>query len=404
MNWESVQEAFRKTFGQEPEVIARAPGRVNLIGEHTDYNEGYVFPMAIERYVYCAMAAAPDSWIELASVQQPQRFRLPVDEINQQNDWCDYVLGVYAELRSQQRLAGFRALIWGEVPLGSGLSSSAALEVAAVTALNALFDLRLPPRARIAAAHAAETSFVGVPCGVMDQFAAVAARKGHALFLDCRSLQTELHRLALQHHVILIIDSRKPRQLVDSAYRERRQQCEQAVHWLRAHYPGIRSLRDVSLRDLRNVQDRMPVLLWKRAYHVVTENDRVLASRDALRWNDLSALGSLLLSSHLSLKEYYEVSCAELDFLVDMVMMQEGALGARLTGAGFGGCTVNLVRRDRAQSIFEKVAQKYRERFGLEPRMLVSRPAAGARVVWQRSRRSKSAESTGKAAGITRSG
>ncbi len=379
-----LRNVFRERFGREPEVIARAPGRVNLIGEHTDYNEGFVLPLAIDRWVYCAMARTTTSRIELISLQQEPTCSLPTDGIQQQRTWCDYPLGVLVQLPGLLKAAGIQALFWSNVPIGSGLSSSAALEVATLTAVSALFGHPLNPNKRIEIAHRAETEFVGMRCGIMDQFVAVKARKNHALFIDCRSLTGEPKPLDLPGHAILIIDTQKPHALVDSAYHERRRQCDEAVALLKTHYPDIRSLRDVSTHQLEAVRQDLPDLLWRRAYHVVTENQRVLATVDALKWKNLQALGSLMLSSHLSLKDYYEVSCPELDFLVDRVMMEEGSLGARLTGAGFGGCTVNLVLKEKAHSIFERVASRYRERFGLQARKLLVQPAAGARVVWRR--------------------
>ena len=382
MHVDELKRAFRERFGREPQVIARAPGRVNLIGEHTDYNDGFVLPLAIERAVWCALAPRQDGLVQLQSLQAEETVQADISRLQRTGTWADYPLGAVQQVqRHGATLSGMDALFWGDVPLGAGLSSSAAIEVATVTALAALFELSLSPEERIDLARGAEVEFVGVNCGIMDQSISVLGRAGRVLFLDCRSRETRLYPISLGEHSIMIIDSKKPRELAQSKYNERRAECEQAVAILQEKNPGVRSLRDVHLEELEAARNRMPPVLWRRARHVVTENARVLASLEALRWNNLSALGSLLLSSHLSLKDDYEVSCDELDFLVDEVMLQPGSLGARLTGAGFGGCTLNLVETAAVEGLFQHVAEKYQRRFGWRPERYQTGAGDGAGVV-----------------------
>lgn len=382
MDQQQIQDLFSRQFGRAPEIIVRAPGRVNLLGEHTDYNQGYVLPMAIARSVWMAAAAGEGAAIRLCSAQREGEVTASLETLRPTKTWADYMLGVVHELQATGRkLSGFDACLWSDIPEGAGLSSSAAIEVAAVTALDTLFGLALSEQDRIQLAHRAENNFVHVHCGIMDQFISVAAKANHALFLDCHSLDAQHIPLQLQKHTVLIIDSRRPRTLASSKYNERRQECETAVELLRSRLPHIASLRDISVDELEKYHDLLPAAIYRRAKHVASENERVLSAVRALRNNDLSAFGSLMIESHVSLKHDYDVSCIELDFLVDAMMQHDAALGARLTGAGFGGCTVNLVESAACDDLCAVIAEKYERKFGLQPQFYRSHASAGAAVV-----------------------
>ena len=372
--------AFRQTFGGEPEGVVRAPGRVNLIGEHTDYNEGFVLPMAIDRAVVIAARRRHDRRVLLRALDfgAASAFDLPAIAPDPAQPWSNYVRGVAFVLqRRELELPGMEAVIAGDVPIGAGLSSSAAIEVATAVAWRALGGFDLDGVTLALLCQQAENEFVGMRCGIMDQFIATLGQAGHALLIDCRDLS---HRpVPLPAGVrIVVCDSRKRRGLVESAYNQRRQECEEAVRRLQAVLPGVRALRDVRPEDLRQHQGLLPPSVLRRARHVVQENARVLASVAALEAGDLSTFGRLLNESHASLRDLYQVSCLELDALVEVAQAQPGCLGSRLTGAGFGGCTVSLVRTAAVADFAAAVARGYTARTGLTPEIYVCQAADGA--------------------------
>jgi len=378
-----ITHAFRLIFGRRPAGIASAPGRVNLIGEHTDYNDGFVLPLSINRRVRVAVAPRSDGRVQLVSLNESARLEVALGEITRQGNWTDYPLSVLSQFQERHLPAGGADfLFWGDVPVGAGLSSSAAIEVATITALEGLFGLKLPMLEKIHLARAAENQFVGVPCGIMDPFVATAAQPDHALFLDCRSLDFELVPFRLGSHVLVIMDSGVRRTLAASAYEQRRKECVEGVRILAEQNPRIRALRDVSLDELSSQRDRFSEEVFRRCRHVVTENRRVLDAVAALRAGDLQRLGSLLNESHRSLRDDYEVSSDELDCLVESACSQSGVTGARLTGAGFGGCAIALVPAQNVERFEESVAEAYRRRFGRQPEFYVSRAEGGPQ--WNR--------------------
>lgn len=380
---EKIFSGFRSTFERDPAVLAVAPGRVNLIGEHTDYNQGLVLPVAIDRHIWVAAAPRKDSRVRLVSLNDPNRVEIDLRQLRRQGNWADYPQGVIQQLQSRNlKLTGADLLFWGDVPVGSGLSSSAAIEVAALTALEGLFGFDLPLMEKIRLAQAAENEFVGVPCGIMDQFAVLAARPDHALFLDCRSLDFEHVPFHLRGYRLVIIDSKVERSLAASAYDERQRECAEGVRLLSEHNPRIRSLRDVSIDKLIARREDLPDRIFRRCRHVVTENRRVLDAVAALRHRDLPRLGRLFNESHQSLRQDYEVSSAELDCLVDSARSQPGVLGARLTGAGFGGCAIALVAADRLESFAAEVDAFYAGRFNRHAEFYVTAAEGGAH--WER--------------------
>jgi len=380
---EAFREAFGAAFGSPPDLIARAPGRVNLIGEHTDYNDGFVMPMAIDREVRVAVRRRADRLVRLVSVNFHAHSEFSLDEVVHDPDqtWSNYERGVVQILLdSGASLGGFDMAIVGDVPEGAGLSSSAAVEVATLTALNSLFGLGLAPFEVAKLGQRAEREFVGVSCGIMDQAISAVGRAGHAMLLDCRSLETTLVPLGSDLAVV-VTDTAVTRGLVGSAYNDRRAECEEASAHFATVYPDVRALRDVNEAQFRAHAHELTDVVAKRARHVVTENARVINAGEAFRRGDLPEVGRLMYASHESLRDDFEVTVPELDLLVDLSRSKTGVFGARMTGAGFGGCIVALVKPDAVASYVEQVATQYRTETGLTPRVFVCSATDGAGVI-----------------------
>ena len=372
---------FVERYGSPPRVFS-APGRVNIIGEHTDYNEGFVLPMAIDRRTFVAIAPGENPVIRAASLvlsdatefkfDQPEDFSAP--------NWAKYVAGVAWMLQSRgMTLRGADILIDSEVPIGGGLSSSAALEVSAGTALAAIAGARIDPEDLALAAQKAEHEFVGANVGIMDQFAATFGRKGHALLIDCRSRGMKQIPLGNLNAVIVVCNTNVKHELASSAYNQRRAECEQGVELLRRSLPHIRTLRDVSVEDFEAYENELPDPVRRRCRHVVTENDRTVRAADALERGDRAQLGKLMYQSHESLRTDYRVSCPELDLMVEIASRHDGVFGARMTGGGFGGCTINIVRADELNNFTQTVAAKYHAATRIEPDIYVVKADDGAR-------------------------
>jgi galactokinase len=375
-----MQVSFAKLFGGEPRVF-RAPGRVNLIGEHTDYNDGFVMPAAIGYYTWIAVAPRRDRRLRVHSQNFNETRELDLGVATKAGEWTDYVLGVALELAAAgHEVSGADMVIHGEVPIGSGLSSSAAIEVATAYALSALagIDLDLTSLAKIC--QAAENRFVGTRCGIMDQFVSARGHPGRALSLDCRSLAYEL--VPLPEGVRLVVCNTMLRHsLATGEYNTRRRECETGVRHLAQSVPGIRALRDVTPHQLEQYGRDLPSLVYRRCRHVISENARVEESARALARGDMAAFGNLMYASHASLRDDYEVSCRELDLMVDIARATPGAVGARMTGGGFGGCTVNLVRDSEVRGFCESVSSAYGSATGKTPELYVCTPAAGVHEV-----------------------
>jgi galactokinase len=385
---EAIAAAFRDRFGRPPAGLSEAPGRVNLIGEHTDYNQGFVLPVAIDRTIAVAFAPRDDGRVRAHSLDFDQEDDFPLSDISrvEGDSWANYLRGVALVLQEAGHpLTGLDLVMQGDVPIGAGLSSSAALEVATLGAFAAASGLALDDREKALLAQRAENEFVGVACGVMDQMAAVFGRADHALRIDCRSLETETVPLNLEAHGlgIVVANTGVRRALTASAYNQRRQECTRAVELLFVLLRGRRprSLRDITLRDLTINGRFLPEDLLRRARHVVSENARVLAAVDALQRGDLAEVGRLFHASHESLAHDYEVSSSELDLMVELACSLEGVMASRMTGAGFGGCTVNLVRADAVDAFRQEVIEPYRARTGLPAEMYVCRAVDGLRIV-----------------------
>jgi len=374
-----LRDRFRVLFGGEARLF-RAPGRVNLIGEHTDYNDGFVLPAAIDFQTFAAVARRADRGLRIHSLNlgETVSFELDAGAPRRRGHWSDYPLGVVATLvQAGHALTGADLLLYGEVPPGAGLSSSAALEVATALALIAVAGLELSPLETAKLCQRAENEFVGTLCGIMDPFASRLAQAGHALLIDCRSLESRA--IPLPEALSLVIcDSGVRHALASGEYNARRAQCEQGVRALAEANPRVRALRDATLETLEESRSRIPPVVFARCHHVVSENQRTLEAAAALERRDLTSLGRLMAASHASLRDAYEVSCRELDVLVDAAAPLEGVFGARMTGGGFGGCTVNLVRTDTLQTFREGVTQAFERATDRKPKIYESSAAAGA--------------------------
>lgn len=380
--------AFRTQFDPgvraEELLLARAPGRVNLIGEHTDYNDGFVFPMAIDRDVILAGRKRPDKRVLLYSADYDSRTEFGLEDFGKDPaaPWSDYFRGVVDVLQKEgYALGGLEAVVLGDVPQGSGLSSSAAFEVSAVAFLDGLFGLGIDPVRRALLAQRAENAFVGVQCGIMDQFASSLGREGHALFIDCRTLEYERVPLDLSEAAVVVVNTNKARGLVDSEYNARRRECEEGAAFFARKLPGVKALRDVRPEQFEALAPELPGITRKRCRHVVGECARVLQGVEALQRNDLEAFGRLMYASHESLRDDFEVSCFELDTVVEIARGVPGVYGARMTGAGFGGCAVILVRQEAVGALEERVRAEYPRRTGLRPEVFRFRATGGAEVL-----------------------
>jgi galactokinase len=371
-----IEEAFLRRYGAPPEYVARAPGRVNLIGEHTDYNDGFVLPMAIDRATWIAFRLRADRRLRLFSTTFDEEVEIDLDALARGGSgWAVYVKGVaWALLADGAHLRGFDGVVAGDVPMGAGLSSSASLELATVRALATSSDLDWDAKAMALRAQRAENEWVGVKCGIMDQLVCAAAEEGAALLIDCRSLETTLVPLPRDASVV-VLDTSTRRGLVESAYNERRRQCEEAARAL-----DLPALRDVTPARLAAGAVRLGGTTLRRARHVVTENERTLRAAEALRKRDTAALGELLDASHESLRDDFEVSSPALDAMVAAAQKDPACFGARMTGAGFGGCAVALVRAGRGEPFLTRVLADYEQSTGLVPKGYICRPSAGASV------------------------
>jgi galactokinase len=376
-----MADKFRNHFGSEPLVVI-SPGRVNLIGEHTDYNEGFVLPGATDKAVVLAVSPRSDGLCQFVARDFDQEFRCELDSLHKSPlGWPDYIEGVIDQfLQAGQRIGGFNCVFGGDIPIGAGMSSSAAIEGGLAFALNRLFGLGLDNLTLVKLAQKAENEFVGVRCGIMDQFINIHGREKSVLKLDCRSLEFDHIPFDREDLRIVVCDTMVRRELAGSEYNVRRRQCEEAVGLLQQYEPAIRSLRDVSLDLLGEHEAEFDPIIYRRAKYVVEENRRVEeASTDLVR-GDFSAFGERMKASHEGLRDGYEVSSVELDALVEAAGAVPGVLGARMMGAGFGGCTINLVEADAVFEFRTRVSASYEAVFEKAPAVHVIRIEAGTRI------------------------
>lgn len=379
-----IASQFSTRFGTAPEIIVSSPGRINLIGEHTDYNLGFVLPAAIDRYIHIALRRRNDKMLNLYAADFSSAYSGTLGQWDKSpKEWPDFLLGVLKEFAEKGAdLVGLDLCFGGDIPSGAGLSSSAAIECAFAFALNEILGLNWPKLELVQLAQAAENRFVGVKCGIMDQFASMFGQKDKAILLDCRNLKYEYIPLALDQYAILLMDSQVKHSLASSEYNVRREQCEMGVKALRKVYPHVNSLRDANRAMIEyTLKDQVPDLVYHRCKYVVEENLRLQVGCEALRRNDLVSFGKKMFASHVGLSKLYEVSCPELDYLVELAKMEHSIIGSRMMGGGFGGCTINLIRKSFINEVVERIQEAYFQKFAKIPTPIICQLSNGTGMV-----------------------
>ena len=358
-----VKEKFATVFADTNPLIVRSPGRVNLIGEHTDYNHGFVLPAAINKAIYMAVSRRADDELRLVSLDLDRQFTGSVKKVVPSTmHWPDYILGVVQQIQALgHEIGGFNCVFGGDIPLGAGMSSSAALECATAFAINQLFGLGLDPMTMVRLSQRAENVFVGVQCGIMDQFASMFGRRNHVIRLDCQSLDYAYVPFDTAGIKIVLLDTHVKHSLASSEYNTRRQQCEAGVRLIQAHHPEVKSLRDVSMDMLKAYVAPVDPLVNQRCEYVVEEIARLLAATEDLERGDMTAFGQKMFATHDGLSRKYAVSCPELDYLVEQVKDDPAVIGARMMGGGFGGCTINLVKEEAIDGLVERLTPMYKK-------------------------------------------
>ena len=363
-----VKSKFINRFQAEPVLVA-SPGRINIIGEHTDYNNGFVLPAAIDKYIVGGFSKKGNNSCVLYSIDYDEELNLDLTNLKPgpKGSWANYVIGVIHEIRALGKdIGGFYLVIGGNIPSGAGLSSSAALENCVVFGLNELFQLDLSKEQMVSVSQKAEQNFVGVACGIMDQYASMFGEKDHAILLDCQHLEAEFIPTQSDEYRWVLLNTQVAHSLIHSPYNQRKEECKTGVEVLRKSFEGIASLRQANTDHLKVLEDAELGSAYQRCSYVVEENDRVLKAKEALRSMDWEQLGTLLYASHEGLQHKYEVSCPELDFLVDQTKSRKDVLGGRMMGGGFGGCTLNLVSSSSVDSFISEMKQLYQDHFNIE--------------------------------------
>ena len=366
--YQDVIKKFRELYSGEP-LIIRAPGRINLIGEHTDYNDGFVMPAAIDKDITFAIAPSDTDESVIYSLTYDEFFTVDLHNPQKTREpkWANYLLGVMRQFIDQgHTLKPFRCVFGGNIPTGAGLSSSAALECGFAYALNELNQSKIPRETMVRMAQWSEHHFVGVKCGIMDQFASMMGAEEKVIVLDCRSLEYHYSPLSLQDHSIVLCNTGVKHSLVDSEYNTRRSECEQGVSILKKHYPEVKSLRDVSAAMIERHRSEFPGKVYNRCFYIVDEIKRVQEASNDLQQGKLEAFGKKMFETHEGLSYLYEVSCPELDFLVAHARKYDGVLGARMMGGGFGGCTINIIRKETVETFISSAREAYQKAFNLE--------------------------------------
>jgi galactokinase len=378
----NVEAKFRELFGEHP-LLVRSPGRVNLLGEHTDYNLGFVLPAAITKAIYLAATPRNNTVCRLFALDLNEEHQFTLDAIrSSEKGWPDYIMGVVDQLiKGRHVLRGFDCVFGGDIPIGAGLSSSAALEAGIAYLLNHMFELGIDNLSLVKLAQKAENEFVGVQCGIMDQYINIFGERGKVLRIDCRSLEHQHYPFDYRDVSILLFDTRISRSLAFSKYNRRRLECAEGVATIRRDHRDVGSLRDVSLDLLTEYQPQLNPVIYQRCRYVVEENARVLAACKALGRRDLKAFGVIMNQTHKGLRDDYEVSCKELDYLVQTAGYDCRVYGSRMMGAGFGGCTINLVETEAIEEISKNITEMYEKKFNLKPGIYVTSIAPGTSVV-----------------------
>ena len=360
---------FEKSFQNKPEHIFLSPGRINIIGEHVDYNDGFVLPAAINKYVCIAISPNKNSKCKIVAKDLNEVFEFDLKDTLVPNSimWINYIFGVLQQLKEQKQFEnGFNAVFSSSVPIGSGLSSSAAVECGFAYAFNKMFALGLTKEEIALIGQKSEHTFVGVNCGIMDQFASVFGKKNKVIKLDCNTLAYEYHKADFKKYSLLLLDSNVKHTHLTSGYNDRRNEVEQGLAIIKSHFPEVKTFRNCTEEIVNALKKELGEIVYKRCHFVVKEIQRVQDAVDALENSDFNRLGSLMTETHHGLSKEYEVSCDELDFLVDAVANETSVLGARMMGGGFGGCSINLVEKGSEKELIEKISAQYRSKFGIE--------------------------------------
>jgi galactokinase len=379
---DTIIHKFESLFQSTP-LVVRSPGRINIIGEHTDYNDGFVLPAAIDKAVYVAVSKRSDTRVSLYAEDYQERYEIELaDRAPTDSHWPNYILGVVDQLIQRgHAVQGFNLYIDGDIPLGAGLSSSAAVECATALALSELFELDIPRLEIPKIGQLAEHAYAGVKCGIMDQFASTFGKKDHVIKLDCRSLDFEYVPLQLEGYTIVLFNSNVKHSLASTAYNKRREQCEQAVEWIQAHHPEVKSLRDANISMLDTLVKNRDMEVYTKARFVVEEIARLQLACKSLQEGDIPRLGQYMFDTHDGLSRAYEVSCPELDFLVDSVRSLPQVLGSRMMGGGFGGCTINIVESGYVDELARLIDDQYVQRFGKNVTVIKVHTAEGTAVL-----------------------
>ena len=377
-----IRHQFQEYFGKEALMVAVAPGRVNLIGEHTDYNQGFVLPGAIDKRIYVAIAKNDEYKLNVYAGQYQEKFSFSLKDIHPVHGWATYLLGMIFFLQQQTSgIQGADVFIDGDVPVGAGMSSSAAICSAFGFALNELFGLGLTRMRLALTGQKTEHEFAGVKCGIMDQFASLHGKAGHVMKLDCRSLEYEYIRFHFPEYKIALVNTLVSHSLAGSEYNTRRQQCEEGVSEIKKYFPAVHSLRDINAGQLETCKTKLREIVYRRCHFIVHENMRLLHGCGLLSKGDLIAFGQLMYQSHEGLSKWYEVSCAESDFLVDTAKSFPGVAGARQMGGGFGGCTINLVKDEMIEKFSSDIRRAYEKGFNKTPEIYIMQIEDGAKLI-----------------------
>ncbi len=366
---QNTKEHFEKLFHNHPDSIFLSPGRINIIGEHVDYNDGYVLPAAINKYVCIAISPNKNSSCKIVAKDLNEVFEFDLKDTLVPNTimWINYILGVLQQLKEQKQfINGFNAVFSSSVPIGSGLSSSAAVECGFAYAFNNMFDLGLTKEEIALIGQKSEHTFVGVNCGIMDQFASVFGKKNKVIKLDCNTLEYEYHKADFKNHSLLLLDSNVKHTHLTSGYNDRRNEVEQGLAIIKQHFTEVKTFRNCTVEMVNSLKSELGITIFKRCHFVVKEIQRVQDAVDSLSNSDYKKLGKLMTETHHGLSQEYEVSCDEIDFLVAAVQNEKSVLGARMMGGGFGGCSINLVEKGTENELINKIAELYRNAFGIE--------------------------------------
>jgi galactokinase len=377
-----IEEKFKKCFVEQP-LLVRSPGRVNLIGEHTDYNMGYVLPAAIDKAIYFAIMPRSDRQCNVYAMDMNDEHVFSIDDLQfSKKGWPNYLMGVVDQfIKSKYSIRGFNCVFGGDIPIGAGLSSSAAIEAGLAFAVNNMFKLQMDPLSLVKLAQKAENEFVGVRCGIMDQFINIFGTQDNVLRIDCRSLEYKYYPFAFNTISLVLFDTRVSHSLASSEYNRRREECSKGVSIIKKKFPEVTSLRDVSIDLIEKSRSFMNPTIYWRCKYVVEENDRVLKACKELERGNLKAFGAFMNQTHEGLKRDYEVSCKELDFLKTLVQDKPQVYGSRMMGGGFGGCTINLIENNGIEEISIYAAEKYKEKFNIDLKTYVTSIGSGTNVI-----------------------